>query len=110
MKLTKAQEKIYEEIKNNINLAKECETFKEYYIKKHCFGNYSEDNIKSETAIFERYEEELTKNYKSYWLEAREKNIALTHCSSSTLRVLEKKGLIKIVEDGKKYIDKVILL
>ena len=108
--LSKTQQEVLQKIKDYINLAKECKTFKEYEIKTSCFGNYSERNIKSATERFERFEEELTRDYKHYWIEAREQNIALVNASSSTLRSLEKKGLIKIIEDGKRYIDKVILL
>lgn len=109
-KLSKTQQEIYQKIKNYVKLAKECNTFKEYYIKEHCFGSTNESVIENETKRFEKYEEELTKDYKNYWLEAREQNIELVNANSSTLKSLEKKGLIKIVEDGGKYIDKVILI
>ena len=100
MKLTEAQGKALQQIKDYINLAKKCETYKEYCIKEN----------KIEPEIYEIRKEHY-ESLKKYWIEAKNKNIALTSCvSSSTLKSLEKKGLIKIIEDGGKYVDKVILL
>ena len=59
-KLSKTQQEIYQKIKDYVKLAKECNTFKEYYIKEHCFGSTNESVIENETKRFEKYEEELT--------------------------------------------------
>ena len=114
MKLSKEQERVLKGIQDYISLAKDCNTFKEYYIREHT-DNFKDRNdyqsiLEHETKIFEQYEDRLTKDYMKYWKEAREQNIALTSCSSSTLKALEKKGLIKIIEDGGKWIDKVQLI
>lgn len=114
IKLTETQEKAYKKIQNYIKLAKECETYEEYYIRQHTddfkYRSDYEKIVEYEKEYFKKHEEELKNSYLKYWVNARENNIALTSCSSSTLRALEKKRLIKIIEDGRKYIDKVQLL
>ena len=114
MKLSKEQERVYKKIQDYIKLAKECETFKEYYIREHT-DDFKERNdykqiVEYETRLFEENKEELTNDYIEYYIDAREHNIALTTCSSATLRALEKKKLIKIIEDGKQWVDRVQLL
>lgn len=114
MKLSKEQERVYKKIQDYIKLAKECETFKEYYIREHT-DDFKErfdyqEILEHETKLFETHEERLTNDYIKYYIDARENNIALTTCSSATLRALEKKKLIKIIKDGKQWVDRVQLL
>lgn len=115
MKLTEAQEKAYNKIKEYINFAKECKTFKEYEIRQdtdHAKNRPDyEELVKWSTEKYEKDEQYYEEHYKQYWLDARENNIALTsNVSSSTLRALEKKGLIRIIEDGRNYVDRVQLI
>lgn len=114
MKLSKEQERVYKNIRDYIKLAKECNTFKEYYIRDNTddfrYRDDYQDIVDYETKQFEENEEELTNDYIEHWKNARENNIALITSSSSTLRALAKKGLIKIIEDGREWVDKVQLL
>ena len=114
MKLSKEQERVYKKIQDYIKFAKECNTFKEYYIREQTddFKDRSDYQsiLEHETKLFEANEERLTNDYIEYYIDARENNIALTTCSSATLRALEKRELIKIIKDGKQWVDKVQLL
>lgn len=114
MKLSKEQERVFKNIQDDIKLAKECNTFKEYYIREHTDDFKDRSDFQSileyETKMFEENEELLTNQYIEYWKDAREHNITLTICSSATLKALEKRNLIKIIKDGKQWVDRVQLL
>ena len=102
-KLTTTQEEVLNEIKDYIAFAKKFDNVKNYYIAgkcRYCKGRPDYEKIyQYEKELFEEDEERITNAYKKYW-EMGLKNIALTHCSSSTLRVLERKGYIKILKDS----------
>jgi hypothetical protein len=97
-KLTQTQQNILDGIKEKIKKAKAHETYESYVL-----ANY--DN-KSQWQIEMELKEQ---SYKEYWLQNLD-NIALTSCSSSSLRALENKGYIKIIKDGGRFIDTVKLL
>ena len=114
MKLSKEQERVYNNIISSLKLAKECETFKEYHIRERMDGfkdraDY-EDILKYENEKFNKNEKMYEQDYMKYYINAKEHNRVLCVASSSTLRALEKKGLIKIVVDGGKYVDTVEVL
>ena len=52
---------------------------------------------------------EYAERFKDYY-EERKQGIALMRASSSTLRALEKKGFIEIIEDGGRWIDRVKII
>ena len=89
--LTKTQVKIMERAYNDILQAKSHETYEDY-LK----ANYLQ---KAQWIL----DIELVKQEQKYsWLENR-KNIVYTYTNSNTLRALEKKGYIKILEDTAGY-------
>ena len=114
MKLTDVQRKVVNKIKEDLILAKECKSLKEYCIKASCQGDensmhYSEYLQEAEKR-FERNPDYFIDIYAKWWKAGREQNIILVWTSSSTLRALEKKGIIEIIEDGKNFPDTVKLL
>ena len=101
--MTKAQEKVLNEIRDEIAYAKKFDNFKDYYIHnnaRYCEGRPNHEEIlELYTKEWEKHGEEIEKYYKKYWLDKRD-NIALTHCSSATLKVLEREGYIRIIKDS----------
>ena len=115
-KLTETQERTLKTIKEDIAFAKKFESFREYWIGQRLRGqekchDYLE-LYKYYSKRFEANAEELTRDYIKYWLDYKN-NIALTTCSSATIRALEREGYIEILHDSanERYgIDKVKLL
>jgi DNA-binding MarR family transcriptional regulator len=94
--LTPTQRKLMQEIHQDIANAKAHETYEDY-VKANYKNNTPED-----------IEREIKKQtYKHFW-EENLNNIALTKTSTNTLKALEKKGYIQIIEIGN--IDKVKVL
>lgn len=96
-KLTAAQKKVLNEIKETIREAKSCNTFGEYYNKHYaprCNGRFD-----TYEKALKNYKDNTLKIYEEDWVDELN-NIVLTHCASSTLRVLEREGYIKIIKDS----------
>ena len=110
-KLTNAQEIALNRILDYINLAKQHNNFKDYWLAEQLQGLEQRKDFEELKNYYEgRFNPEIEKTYKHYWEDARN-NIALTTCvSSATLRVLEKLGYIQILKDGGSWVDKVKLL
>lgn len=97
MKMTKAQQKVYDEICKEITESQECDTFAEYF-EKHISPTMF-DSLKT----LEKYKAFNPMGYKVLnrrWQEAKN-GIALTHTNSKTLYKLEEYGLIEILHDSK---------
>jgi len=90
MKLSKAQEKVMEDAKKQIDEARSMD-YPEWL--KHGNGYYEDHEDAWNKAVAKCY-------LKKYWEEHRN-GIALTHCNSRTLAKLEEYGLVKIIEDSK---------
>ena len=96
MKLSKAQEKVLSGAKMDIDKARACETFEEYF-NKHLGPRM---NHLYDTP--DKYMARDMKNWnrmRKYW-EMDKEGIVLTHCSSKTIEKLEKLGLIEILYDS----------
>lgn len=96
MKLSKAQEKVLSEAKMQIDKARACETFEEYfnkYMGPHM--NHLYDTPKKYMAMDMKGWNRIRK----YW-EMNKEGIAFTRCSSKTIEKLEKLGLIEILYDS----------
>lgn len=101
-KLSPVQTQTLETIRKSILEAKQCTTYEEYYNKESSNRyNYQEMILK--------FGQKEADTYKLYW-KNKLKNITLTNCSSSTLKVLEKAGYIEIIVDGGNWTDTVKLL
>ena len=93
MKLSKAQQEVMDHAKKEIDLARQLDYPDWLKATNHCF--------QQETAYWQKaYKEAVEKEQsKCYWENDR-KAIVLTHCSSHTIRALERLGLIEIIEDS----------
>ena len=102
-KMTKTQEKVLNEIRDSIAYAKKFDNFKDYHIHvqaRYCEGKPCyQEILEHYTKQWEKHGEESEKYYKKYWLD-KLNNITLTHCSSATLRALEREGYIRIIKDS----------
>lgn len=93
MKLTSAQQKVMDEAKEQIDLARTM-TFDEWFLKTQCnndidvYDGYCKNNPEMKQAMFKYYENERNA-------------IVLTHCNSKTLEKLQTLGLIEIIHDSK---------
>lgn len=102
MKLTKAQEKIMEKAKADIDFAR-THTLREWGIKI-CGLEGKELDAYAESQI-----EYWTKNYgKAY--ERNKKGICLCTANSRTIKALEQLGLISIIDDGRSLPDLIKVL
>lgn len=109
MKLSSAQQKIIDTAKREIDEARNCDTYEDYfmqYIAKYCNALYNTpDKYKSRDIDGWNKCVECWKRRKS--------GIVLAHCNSKTLYKLEEYGLIEILEDsnGQNWgVDKIKLL
>lgn len=91
MKLSKVQQEVLDHAKTEIDLARKLD----YPDWLKATDHYFQPENRSE-ALQEAIEKECRKKY---WENDR-KGIVLTHCSSHTIRALEKRGLIEIIEDS----------
>lgn len=93
MKLSKAQQEVLETAKRNIDKARTYD-YPEWLKKINPFYDGG-------TAYQQKcYEEALAREeLKDSWENDR-KGIVLTHCSSHTIRALERLGFIEIIEDS----------
>lgn len=103
-KLTKVQKELYNELLNKIELAKSSKDLKQYVINLQMEGiNTDRKDYKSVLEHIEnRYDKnvnEMERIYTKHYNDARN-NIILTHANSNTLRALENKGYIKIINDA----------
>lgn len=109
MKLSEAQTRVIEKAKRDIDLARECDTYEEYFMKyeaPHCNAAYNTPEK------FKAKDLDSWNWYKKGW-EDHKDGIVLTHCNSRTLVKLEQYGLIEIITDsnGQEYgIDKIKVL
>ena len=113
-KLTSVQQKVMDDIKANINLAKQFNDFKEYYIESKIGlnqGSMTElEEIKARRERqYELYCVEELEYRKQLWLDKLQ-NITTVWANSMTLRALERKGYIEIIHDGGSKVDTVKLL
>ena len=103
MKLSETQIKLLNFAKHQIDRARFYETFEEYqgetdpYAKARGGASYVIENYKYYEA------------YKHYW-EDEKNGIVVVSANSSTLKSLEKAGLIEIIDLGGKYIDTIKIL
>lgn len=90
MKLTNAQQEVMDDAIRQIDTARALD--------------YMEWLHNQATAIRDLDDAVAREYLKEYWEKHRE-GLALTHCSSATLRNLEKRGLIEIIRDsaGERY-------
>lgn len=95
-KLSKAQEKVLNEAKAKIDLARKYDTFEEYFdnTKASYFPMYCNTAQKCKENNPENFE-----MYKEWWEKEREA-IVLTSCNSRTLVKLQEFGLIEIIKDS----------
>lgn len=98
LKLTKTQLDVYNKMLADLERDRQYKTVEEYY---RAFN--------PEWAKWED-EDEFRKNRYIKRFEEMKENIVYVWASSSTLKVLERKGLIKIIVDGKLNTDKVKIL
>lgn len=113
-KLTSVQQKVIDDIKANINFAKQFNDFKEYYIESKIRLNQgSTTELEEIRARRERQYElccaEELEYRKQLWLDKLQ-NTTTAWASSATLRTLERKGYIEIIHDGGSKVDTVKLL
>lgn len=116
-KLTASMTKALEQIIDYIDLAKKYDNYHDYYMAKSLRGMEDRKDYDELVAWYESKYEKVTKGeyfesiYLGFWKDARENDIAHTMgVSSSTLRALESRGYITIIEDGRDLVDKVKLL
>lgn len=95
-KLTTAQQQVLDIAHKEIETAKKYKNYPDYYneVEACSFNPLYRDY----ETVLKRDGEEFANRYKKYW-DLKLKNIVLTHCSSATLRALEKAGYIRIIED-----------
>lgn len=106
MKLSKAQQMIIDEAKKDIDKARACATFEEYFMIEYAptfNGDYNTP---------EKYKAQDINGYnayKGYW-EAHKRGEVLTRANSRTIKALEKLGVIEIVVDGRSNLDTIKIL
>ena len=85
MKLSAAQQKVLDEAKKQIDIARSCNTYKDFvYATCSNMSSDCKDRLVSD-GTFERY-----------W-EDRVNGIVRTHCNSKTLQSLQNQGLIEVL-------------
>lgn len=106
MKLSKTQQMIIDEAKRDIDKARACATFEEYFMIEYAptFNSNYNTPEKCKERDLNAYNA-----YKGYW-EAHTRGEVLTRCNSRTLKALEKAGAIEIVNDGRSGIDTIKVL
>ena len=123
-KLTPSQRKVMERVYDNVEFARThsplewglrqrydrvtLDGMDDYILVKR----YADYNFKSAEDAKERMlreAQEYADEYRKYY-ENLKKGIALTYTSSNTLRALESRGYIRIIEDGKSYTDTVEII
>lgn len=116
-KLTASMTKALQQIIDYTDLAKKYDNYHDYYMAKALRGMENRKDYDELVACYEaRYEKIVKGKYfkninLAFWKDARENDIAHTMgVSSSTLRALETRGYITIIEDGRDLVDKVKLL
>lgn len=98
-KLTATQEEVFERMKHEIQTARSSKTFEEYVERMHgmCPRWYVELLKRQETT-------------RKHYEEARTQSIVTVCENSRTLAGLENRGLIEIIRDGKRGVDRVKVL
>jgi len=88
MKLSAAQQKVLDEAKKQINIARSCRTYKDY-VYATCFNlsNAYKDKLVSD------------ETFARYW-EDRVNGVVRTHCNSRVLQSLQAQGLIEVLRDS----------
>lgn len=114
MELTRVQKDLYDELVNNIQIAKTSKDIKEYYInlQMQYINKERKDYDKCLQHYIDKYNASQSEIYKIYnqSYEEAKNNITRVYSNSNTLRALAKKGYIEIITDGKNNIDKVKVL
>lgn len=100
-KLSKAQQEVLDKANEAIRFAKEHDYPEWLMLKYYNWTDCREERREELRAYYEpRWKKALEKNdMKKYWEQERN-NIVLTHCSSTTLKALEKAGEIEIIKDS----------
>ena len=94
MKLSKTMQAVLDHAKCDIDLARKLNYPEWLMATNHCFQNTDSEYWQKQ------YKKALAEEYlKKYWEMHRNAEV-LTHCSSHTIRALEKRGLIEIIEDS----------
>lgn len=93
-KFSKSQISCIEEMKKDIDVARECKTFKEYMIRTNLFlrnklednSNYFEDNI------------EYYNRFKVYYEEYKKGNVLVSGYGKPTLNALQRLGVVTVID------------
>lgn len=109
-KLSKAQEKVLEQIKDYINDNKKYATYEEKVLEKIVkpHNEFCEKHGYKGVTLDEQMQRE--ERFRKYYDNAVNNNIALCTANSKTLKKLEELGYIKILHEGGSYPDTVKLL
>lgn len=94
MKLSAAQQKVISEAKADIDLARSCSTYKEYWTKTS--GVWETKTTFEETVANDPW---WHSEMERYW-RMHQDGVAFVHCSGRTLESLRKAGVIEIVIDS----------
>lgn len=88
MKLSAAQQKVLDEAKKQVDIARSCSTYKDYvYATCSNLRNDFKDRLVSDGTLA------------TYW-EDLVNGIVRTHCNSKTLQSLQANGLIEVLRDS----------
>lgn len=101
IKLTKAQQAVMDDLHRKREDFLACESFEDFAINCYScrgFDSY-EDLLKWEYRLGKK-SGDRTVAYMHLSYERQKQDIFLTHASSHTLRALERRGLIEIIEDS----------
>ena len=96
MKLSDAQQKIYDHVRQQVLEARSCSTVEEYFVKYLAFNKNSSFNTP------EKYKARDPMGWKceTEIYEKRKAGFALTCCHGATIKKLESLGLIEIINDS----------
>lgn len=98
-KLSKAQQKTFDDINRMIEKAMECETFEEY------FDRHVSSYLNSRCNTVEKCEQnapEYFELYKKQYNERKYEHLTLVQANTKTVERLEKEGLIEIVRTAER--------
>ena len=95
-KLTKTQLACIEEMKKDIDLARSCDTFTEYLLKR-CFKNSRNPEEAMEKALKD-HKEWYYSVYKKSYENAKNGIVLVSRYGKPTLKVLERMGIVTVVK------------
>lgn len=93
MKISAAQQKVIDNAKQQIDLARTFKTFEERWTRYAANVGYTPEEYARRNPVMYRAEK--------MWWEGAVQAIALVHCNSRTLDKLAQAGLIEIVHDSR---------